>query len=321
MNRPTLGRRGLIAVLASIGVLGAAAAAAYVWVRYHRRDRRPPPPSPAIERIERESHAPSTHDNALPGFVHNGSWKAMWVSVPGTSHARSGQPCQDAAYGKVSRGHVFVAAVADGAGSAPHGGRGAQIAVRAAVDTISDRLADSKADVQQWQRYLTAAMRVAHAEIEIAAAAHNTKSRDFATTLLLFVAMADVVVAAQVGDGCIVVQGPDGKLSALTSPQGGEYANTTTFLVSPDAHEVVQTRVWRGPYRGVAAFTDGLQRLALDMPKAVPHAPFFAPLFDFADSVTSGEKAVGELSEFLKSSKVKDRADDDLTLLLLNVRR
>ena len=91
--------------------------------------------------------------------------------------------------------------------------------------------------------------------------------------------------------------------------------------MSPDAFEVVQTRAWRGPYRGVAAFTDGLQRLALDMPKGAPHGPFFAPLFEFAEGVTSGEKAIGELSEFLKSSKVVDRADDDLTLLLLNVRR
>ena len=253
-------------------------------------------------------------------YLDDGAWKVMAVSIAGTSHATRGLSCQDASYCVVLNGSVVVGAVADGAGSARRGADGAQIAVRAAVETVAHsvmHLTTSASD-EQWSRLLLSAMYVARGRIEAEASVHNEPARELATTLLVFAAIPDLMVAAQIGDGAIVFRDQQGRLRSLTSPQNGEYANTTTFLVSPDAFQLAQSEVWRGEYTDIAAFTDGLQRLALQMPRGSPHPPFFDPLFDFAQKA-GRENATQDLAAFLGSSKVTDRADDDLTLMLARV--
>jgi hypothetical protein len=268
-------------------------------------------PATPVRRVPRSVVAPPTF------FFNEGGWKVVSASVPGTSHGKSGLPCQDASHCKILAGRLLVGAVADGAGSSSYGDEGARIASRVAVETIAENVAHLSASlsVERWQRLQLAAMQAARGHIEASAAAIDAPVREFATTLLLFTAMPDMIVASQIGDGAIVFRESHGELRGLTAPQSGEYVNTTTFLVSPDAFKTVQHQVWRGPYSEIAAFTDGLQRLALSMPKAVPHAPFFAPLFDFVEKADS-RRAIDELDAFLRSEKVTARADDDLTLFL-----
>ena len=54
-------------------------------------------------------------------------WQATAASVRGTSHEKTGQPCQDAHRWEILPGAILVAAVADGAGSASLGDMGAQV--------------------------------------------------------------------------------------------------------------------------------------------------------------------------------------------------
>ncbi|OIO94724.1 MAG: hypothetical protein AUJ96_28120 [Armatimonadetes bacterium CG2_30_66_41] len=140
--------------------------------------------------------------------------------------------------------------------------------------------------------------------------------RQLATTLIVVAASPDMVAAAQVGDGAAVVRDADGNLFALTAPQQGEYLNETTFLISPDALDTAQVQTWRGRVGGVAAFSDGLQMVALKMPEGAPHAPFFAPLFRFAAQCEDGAAATEQLVSFLRSPRIAERTDDDRTLLL-----
>jgi hypothetical protein len=56
--------------------------------------------------------------------------------------------------------------------------------------------------------------------------------------------------------------------------------------------------------------------LALQMPAAEPHHGFFAPLFQFVSQQADKEKGNESLAGFLASSRVRERADDDLTLVL-----
>ena len=166
------------------------------------------------------------------------------ASVQGTSHLKTDKPCQDASYCRILPGNLLIGAVADGAGSAPFSDEGAQIAVKRAVDSIVDAVQLSVAGgaspeapftTDQWQHVLRAAMQVALGHVELGAALRGTASRDFATTLLLFAGLRDCLMAAQIGDGAIVIRDLTGQLHAITTPQNGEYANTTTFLVSPRA--------------------------------------------------------------------------------------
>jgi serine/threonine protein phosphatase PrpC len=249
--------------------------------------------------------------------VQQGLWKCAALSVKGTSHQKTGMPCQDASYCRIVRGKILVGAVADGAGSASHSELGSNVAVRKAVETVAEHvenclLADDDA---QWKRLLLSAMDVARGNVEASAAGQNKPTRQLATTLILFVATSDLVAAAQIGDGAVVLQDAHGEIRGLTSPQSGEYINTTTFLVSADAFRSVQQSIWRGSCANIAAFTDGLQMLALNMPGGNPHPQFFTPLFGFLEN-HSAEETLSELGKFLRSDKITNRADDDLTLML-----
>jgi hypothetical protein len=66
----------------------------------------------------------------------------------------------------------------------------------------------------------------------------------------------------------------------------------------------------------VALSTDGLLRLALKLPGGEPHAPFFAPLFNFVSANDDAVQAQQRLAEFLNSERVCARTDDDKTLVL-----
>ena len=73
------------------------------------------------------------------------SWRYSAVSVIGSSHVGSGADCQDSCLALVetapSGEPLLVVFVADGAGSALHGGDGAELAVATAADFISGQLA------------------------------------------------------------------------------------------------------------------------------------------------------------------------------------
>ena len=130
------------------------------------------------------------------------------------------------------------------------------------------------------------------------------------------VAAPEFIAAAQVGDGAVVAADVEGNISGITAPQTGEYINQTTFLVSPDALDMAQITIRHLPVAHVAVLSDGLQMLALKMPRGVPHAPFFSPLFRFVEQVDDEAVAAEHLDLFLRSKRVRERTDDDLTLLL-----
>ncbi len=251
-------------------------------------------------------------------------WRVVAASVRGTSHEKVGQLCQDAhRWEKLPEG-VFVAAVADGAGSATLGKVGAIVASQTAVETIvlnvgtpnHPPLLSLPEDEKGWQLLLTKALEAAKIAVEAEAIACKMTARDLATTLILVVATPNLIAAAQVGDGVAVARDADGNFIALTAPQRGEYINETTFLVSPNALDTAQVNLWHGATANIAVLSDGLQMLALEMSEGKPHVPFFSPLFHFMADVTDESEAKEQLVAFLRSPRIIDRTDDDLTLLL-----
>lgn len=244
-------------------------------------------------------------------------WQVVSASVTGTSHEERGQPCQDANNYATRSDGILVAAVADGAGSAALSEVGAGVAVRSAVETIRKLMATpAPIDETEWKLLLTDVLKAARKSVEAEASVHQVKVRDLASTLIVVAATPELVAVAQVGDGAAIVEDTQGNIIALTTPQCGEYINQTTFLVSDSAVETAQVKLWRGNPVHLAVLSDGLQMLALKMPEATPHAPFFSPLFRFVAEVTDKTVAKEQLVSFLKSSRVTQRTDDDLTILL-----
>jgi serine/threonine protein phosphatase PrpC len=272
------------------------------------------------------------------------NWRVVAASVCGTSHQKRSQPCQDAHCWQITPEGVLIAAVADGAGSATFGEVGAQIAVRTAVsnlcqadwysfpDTFNGQkpteMLEPEPELQETEgvslshlpKPIFHALESARDAVEMEAQMRQSSVRELASTLIVVVATPQWVVATQVGDGAVVMEEAD-RAIALTAPQTGEYINETTFLVSPNALETAQFLFWQGNPTHLAIFSDGLQMLALEMPTAKPHPPFFSPLFRFiSQDDLDAIDAQAELENFLTSPRVTQRTDDDLTLLLATLK-
>ncbi len=264
------------------------------------------------------------------------AWKVSRASVTGTSHRRSGLPCQDSSSYGVS-GEVLIAAVADGAGSAAMSDVGSALAAETSVRT-AERLIHEYHDHSPHPLHETClkhivigAVEDARSELEEESQRRDVDVRQLATTLLLAVHTRNVLAAAQIGDGAMVVSDSPGSYATFITPQRGEYANQTNFLTSLNAMSKLDVRIERvsepvrpelvegrsgGPDIMLAMFTDGLQNLVLGSADDSPHAPFFDPVFAWMRSQPDADGADRKLAAFLESPRVTNRADDDLTLLL-----
>jgi hypothetical protein len=212
----------------------------------------------------------------------------------------------------------LVAAVTDGAGSARFAERGARSAAHAAVNWLaqeSHRFPEPGKE-NRWQALLMEALENARLTLEAEAFELETAVSELATTIALLAASPRQLAAIQIGDSAIVAATADARLLALTVPCRGEYYNETVFLHSEGALERAQILVWTGMPDCLAMMTDGVQALALNQPGSVPHGPFFEPLWKFARQPMDEAEGAARLEDFLKSDRLANRVDDDLTLLL-----
>ena len=100
----------------------------------------------------------------------------------------------------------------------------------------------------------------------------------------------DSAAFAQVGDGAIVHgQGQDFRVAFW--PEPAEYANATDFITDDSFCDRIRFDTIEEAMTEVAAFTDGLQRVALDFSARAPHLGFFGPLFSAIRSAEDHESA------------------------------
>lgn len=249
-------------------------------------------------------------------------WQVAAASVRGPSHERAGASCQDAHRWALADDGFLVVAVADGAGSAAMSETGAATAVAAAAEEACRQLKAgapaAKVEDGEWRRLLLASLSAAKEKVEQEAAARSLPASALATTIILVVARNDLLAAVQIGDGSVVAAGADGLFFSVLRPTAAEYLNETVFLTSPDALASAQPVVWRGPLSNLAVMSDGLQMVALRMPAGDPHPGFFTPLFQYLrrQNQTGATAGKDELEGFLSSPRLRERTDDDVTLVL-----
>ena len=256
--------------------------------------------------------------------MKSGGWKVAGASVRGSSHEKLGLPCQDAHEWGILANGTIIAAIADGAGSAPLADAGATLACKDVVKRIADRLkalngADAMTD-EGWKELLTESVAATRAAIELEAQTRSVALGDFATTLLVAAAGNGFVAAMQIGDGAIVVAESEDRVNCIGRPGQSEYVNETSFLTSATALAEAAPVVWHGQLAHLALLSDGLQMAALRMPEAEPHPGFFAPLFRFVRSQENGGAASAGLVDFLNSPRLRERTDDDVTLVLATLK-
>lgn len=204
---------------------------------------------------------------------------------------------------------------ADGAGSALRGGQGAEIAMQAIAEVVAGLIPQREFGLTD--ELAVECVRAVRQRLAQEAERDGLVIRDFACTLLGLLSTDKACLALQIGDGGIVLDAGAGLELAIV-PMSGEYANMTYFVTDEGAIKQLKTRFFESPVSRAALFTDGLQRLALNMVCNQPHGPFFEPFFRVL-STTSEDKEVElehALVRFLDSEQVCDRTDDDKTLVL-----
>jgi hypothetical protein len=242
------------------------------------------------------------------------------ASAVGTSHTSAGTGCEDSCLAQVetdpAKPPLLTIFVADGAGSAAHGGIGAELAIEAATAFVGKHYAQSSefALNDQWAVECIQSVR---ARVYMEADQQGAKARDYACTFLGVVASPFSTLLMQIGDGGIVVDVGDG-LEVPITPMTGEYANMTNFVTDENAIDVLAVATLPTRVDKVAVFSDGIQRLALNMATNAAHVPFFSPFFAVLATATAAQedRLQTELARFLNSPAVNERTDDDKTLAL-----
>jgi Protein phosphatase 2C len=252
-------------------------------------------------------------------------WTWACASQVGTSHLRTGQRLQDAhsCFSIRSQGREwFVGVVSDGAGSARFGGEGAALVCRT-IGLASRRHFNqfaslpAAAEIEYW-------VDEVRDRIYRAASARSLEPKDFAATLICTISDGVHSVFAHIGDGCVVTRTRgSGEWTAPSWPDHGEYASTTTFVTDQPAAKV-RVSVCDDPVDVIALFSDGIERMVLDMAARKPAERFFsviaAPVLTSA--VLSGKDArlSEQLRSYLDSEQVCSRTDDDKTLVIAAIR-
>lgn len=247
------------------------------------------------------------------------SWRLVYASEVGTSHTHSGTPCQDSCWAQVDQlaeeEALLSVFVSDGAGSAAKGGEGAELAIEAAAELVAKKL--NRGEFGLSDALATEIVIAVRERIYAAADTAGLKARDYACTFLGLLSTANGTLVLQIGDGAVVVDCGAG-LEVAVVPMSGEYANMTHFVTDDDAVTVLVTKTYPDRALKVAAFTDGIQRLALNLATNRPHEPFFAPFFNGLAVASPEQEDLLQnlLVKFLASAPVNERTDDDKTLAL-----
>lgn len=242
-------------------------------------------------------------------------------AVAGSAHRAAGTQRQDefgvAEVPQRDGSAVLVAAVADGAGSAPFSGEGASAAIDGFRVAVSAYLDDGSVD-EAGEIQLAAWLAAARAAVSRLAAERDLPARQFACTFLGAVVGASVALFVQVGDGMMVCQAAkENSWHAPIEPQRGEYRNETYFLSDDDAERRAATCVLRVPLMRVALSTDGLEDLYFERSSGTPYAPFFEAVFEtVATPQATDDDLSRALERYLDSEAVNALTSDDKTLVL-----
>jgi hypothetical protein len=155
--------------------------------------------------------------------------------------------------------------------------------------------------------------------ISEAAEKRGLQSRDFAATLICVISSGDNTVVAHIGDGCAVLQSSEtSDWLAASWPDHGEYASTT-FFVTDDPEPKLRISRYENSISALALFSDGIERLALDLATERPHTPFFQGIIrPIAESQAIGRDAelCTMLGRYLSGDAINARTDDDKSLIL-----
>lgn len=244
-------------------------------------------------------------------------WRIAKSSVIGTSHQRISMPCQDNHY-VMTVGDSIIIAVSDGLGSAAHSEVGSKIASQRAAQCVADALYHPTSPTHKVD--IAALCRTAFDDARTAliqhAHSHGVELRDYACTLLLAVITPHTWAVQHIGDGAVIGIEADGTVRTLSTPDNGEYINSTYPLTNNDY--ATQMRFSSNTERlfGIAVVSDGVQPMCINYKTGAAYAGFFTPLVTWLRGLRMLNQADDILASMLDSAQFRQKSDDDMTLVL-----
>lgn len=166
--------------------------------------------------------------------LNAGDWYICGASRRGKLHENEGTFREDAFAVQYAAGWILVA-VADGAGSHHLSRVGSNLSVKAAIETLTDKVTTKPPQEDLIAGFLENALDEAFLALSREAViTRKIDIRDLSTTLLLlmFHERKNLIGVAQVGDGLLAVQFADKEVAPLGNPESGEYSGQTYFLTN-----------------------------------------------------------------------------------------
>lgn len=276
----------------------------------------------------------------------------------GPSHRKTHKPCQDACraarapliHSENEKGdrpaELIIGAVADGGGSRDLSHVGARLTVSLAVasmtsawDAHSLQAASAEQLASYWRALCEDCRRILRLEAETRGIVGKDGLGDagpFACTLVAFMATRERLVAAQVGDGFLVIGRSAGEAEGQREyalafqNRETEEAGQVVWLTASNWSDDLRTGVFDGPIEFVVASSDGMEKAVLqpdvDVPSRLqPHGRYFEQLVaGCRDTVGEAETAGDDtrialdqyLAKVLSSPHLDDRTDDDKSMAL-----
>ena len=212
---------------------------------------------------------------------------------------------------------ILVLVVSDGAGSADKSDEGSLMVCSEFVSIAQAHFAGGGTIAQINPEVLDLWTNGIHEAIRKKALSTDFVPRDFACTFLALIVGHTSAIAAQIGDGAIVV-GSTGTYETVIWPQSGQYVNATYFITDDSFISNLHITFINKAIDEVAVFTDGIQMLALHYATKTVFEPFFRPMLSTLRKEPPGERhdLNDSLAEYLDSPLVRERTDDDKTLIL-----
>ncbi len=256
-------------------------------------------------------------------------WTVIAISQRGISHERQAIPNQDSYDVSIISAtkempETIIAAVADGAGSAPLSHEGARTATSTAITMLRyliRRTPESALSPDQAVKTLSQAVRYTSQALKLKARQNHAKLAELATTIQLVLANERLISTLHIGDGRTIVNSKDSYIN-LNPPYNGEYANETAFITSSE-HPASDYAIGLNlktmeskDTQQIAIFTDGLDPLAVNYPTDEPHTGFFRPAFNALARSKEPESAAKKLADALGTDAAQRKSSDDITLVM-----